>query len=85
MHLEKIKPKDGMIDIKEVASKLSISERHLERSFKKATGATPKFYSRVIRFSHMFSIIQDRKDSWVRIALASGYFDQSHFNNLSST
>lgn len=77
--VEVITQKNGLIDIKQTSQELGLSERQLERSFKKATGVTPKFYSRIIRFNYIFSIIKNGNDSWVRVALESGYFDQSHF------
>lgn len=77
--VEIILEKNGLVDIKQIAEILGISERQLERSFKKVTGVTPKFYSRIIRFNYIFTIVKNGNDSWIRVALESGYFDQSHF------
>lgn len=69
----------GMIDIEQLASKVSLSTRQLERLFKKVIGLTPKFYSRIIRFNYIFDVMKEQKNTWIRTALQSGYFDQSHF------
>lgn len=69
----------GMIDIEQLASNISLSTRQLERLFKKVIGLTPKFYSRIIRFNYIFEVMKEQKNTWIRTALQSGYFDQSHF------
>ncbi|WP_425392673.1 AraC family transcriptional regulator [Ekhidna sp.] len=71
--------KKGMIEIEHLADTLGLSTRQLERLFKKVIGVTPKFYCRIIRFNYIFEVMKDHKDSWIRTALQSGYFDQSHF------
>lgn len=71
--------KKGMVDVDELAKNVQLSTRQLERTFKKAIGLSPKFYCRIIRFSHIFEVMKNHKDSWIRTALQSGYFDQSHF------
>ncbi|MEQ9403008.1 MAG: helix-turn-helix transcriptional regulator [Cyclobacteriaceae bacterium] len=70
---------NGLTDVAKISEQLGISTRHLERSFKKIVGVTPKFFSRIIRFNHIFQLISRGKESWIRVALESGYFDQSHF------
>ncbi|MEO9869338.1 DUF6597 domain-containing transcriptional factor [Ekhidna sp.] len=69
----------GMIEIEEISQKINLSTRQVERLFKKVVGLTPKFYSRIIRFNYIFEVMKEQKDSWVKTALQSGYFDQSHF------
>lgn len=69
----------GMQSIEDLASDAGITRRHLEREFKKIVGLTPKYFSRIIQFNHIFESMQRRDDSWVDVALNSGYFDQSHF------
>jgi len=70
---------NGMTDIQELANSLEISARQLERLFKKSTGVTFKFFSRIVRFSYIFQLMKDKERSWVQVALESGFFDQSHF------
>ncbi len=77
--ISKVFETHGMIDIGQMAEEVDLSSRQLERLFKKVIGLSPKFYSRIIRFSYIFEVIKEQKDSWIRTALQSGFFDQSHF------
>ncbi|MEP1094407.1 MAG: helix-turn-helix transcriptional regulator [Cyclobacteriaceae bacterium] len=70
---------NGMKDIQQLASSSGISIRQLERLFKKSTGVTFKFFSRIVRFNYIFQLIKDKELSWIQVALKSGFFDQSHF------
>lgn len=69
----------GLSDIESLAQQNGLTRRHLEREFKKIIGLSPKYLSRVIQFSYIFEAMRARDNSWVDIALNSGYFDQSHF------
>ncbi len=69
----------GKIPIKEILETVNISERSLERYFKIYIGLTPKFYSRIIRFSYIFHLIQDRNFNCSDITFLAGFYDQSHF------
>jgi len=69
----------GNVQVREVADELRITERQLERLFKHLVGVSPKFYARIIRFSHIFNLMQQGDKSWVDVALSSGFYDQSHF------
>ncbi len=69
----------GMVDVELLAEENEIGSRQLERLFKRAVGVSPKFYSRIIRFSNIFKVMDSKDQSWVKVALQSGYFDQSHF------
>jgi len=69
----------GAIPIAEICKNLFITERQLQRLFKKYIGLSPKFYTRIIRFNNIFSLLQEGKTSWLDITYHSGYFDQSHF------
>ena len=71
--------KKGMIAIKELTGIFHIGERQLERLFKKSVGLSPKFFSRIIRFNHIFQLMKDRDRIWTDLAFTSGFFDQSHF------
>ena len=69
----------GGMTVQTLQSHLNISQRSLERHFKKHVGLTPKFYSRIIRFSHIFNLISEEHKDWISISYLAGYFDQSHF------
>ncbi len=68
----------GTISITTLVTELGVSERQLERLFKKFVGMTPKFYARIIRFSHIFQN-NAGKQSWAQLGLETGFYDQSHF------
>jgi AraC-like DNA-binding protein len=69
----------GMIPVKDITAQLGISERQLERLFKKYIGLSPKFYARIIRFSTIFQLIRENAPEWVGLAYEAGFYDQSHF------
>ena len=70
---------NGMISIAMICEAVNTSERQLERLFKKFIGLSPKFYARIIRFSHIFQLVQEKEISGTELGLESGYYDQSHF------
>jgi len=70
---------NGMVTITEMAAAAGVSERQLERLFKKYIGLSPKYYARIIRFNYIFQLIKSKRGSWTEIVYQSGYYDQSHF------
>lgn len=71
--------KRGLVNIHEVLQKIGIKERSLERYFKIHIGLSPKFYSRIIRLSYIFSLAQKDPANWSDIIFQAGFYDQSHF------
>ena len=69
----------GEVSIQEVIDKVGISERSLERYFKSYIGLAPKFYSRIIRFSNIFNLVQNNDFNWSDVTYLAGFYDQSHF------
>jgi AraC-like DNA-binding protein len=69
----------GACSISDLASVGGVGTRQLELYFKKFVGLSPKFFSRVVRFSKIFTLIQENKPDWPEIAHLAGYFDQAHF------
>ena len=69
----------GKVSVEELATALFVTERQLERSFKLYVGLSPKFYCRIIRFSHIFQCIQKKDIKWSDIVYETGFYDQSHF------
>jgi AraC-like DNA-binding protein len=73
----KIAASKGTYRIDELARKLNLSKRALERRFVNQIGATPKKFSRVVRLRN--AIKQKSLElSWAEVAHAVGYYDQSH-------
>jgi AraC-like DNA-binding protein len=75
-----IKQNQGLKSIDDVAYKIGVSRRHLERKFINSVGISPKLYSRIIRFHYANKMLNTiNVDSLISIALDSGYYDQAHF------
>jgi AraC-like DNA-binding protein len=67
--------------VERVASALTISERHLQRRFRKDVGYGPKTLHRVLRFQRLLAALRlddEQPDGLARIASAVGYSDQAH-------
>ncbi len=69
----------GKLELKNIQNEVGISERALQRYFRKKIGLSPKYYSRIIRFSHIFTFVQSERLDLSDIAFLSGFYDQSHF------
>lgn len=68
----------GMISVAELSDLARVGERQLENLFKKYVGLSPKLYARIIRFSYIFELINEKK-SWSDLAYEAAFYDQSHF------
>jgi|SRR5699024_57381 len=77
--IEHIIQQRGLIRVNEVASKCGLSERQFGRNFKKASGFTPKFFARIVRFQTAMESFGLETQTMAEIALKCGYYDQSHF------
>ncbi len=70
----------GQIPISELANKTGTSVSRLERHFQRQTGLTPKVYSNILRFNHVFKLIRETDTiKWQDIIFRCGYYDQAHF------
>lgn len=79
--VREIEASDGGESIGELAGRLEISERQLQRRFRAAVGLTPKQFARIRRFRACArNLIAERPEAWGRVALAHGYADQAHLN-----
>jgi len=77
--IEIIFSSNGMLSISSICEQSEVTERQLERHFKKYIGLSPKFYARLIRFSYIFQVAQQKKLSWAEVGIESGFYDQAHF------
>ncbi len=69
----------GLMSMDQAASDACLSIRQFERQFKQRIGLSPKFYSRLIRFSNAWILKENQPNiSWTAIAHQTGYFDQMH-------
>lgn len=71
----------GTAAVSSIAREVGISERSLERAFRRCVGTTPKAFSRVIRFQNVLREIEHRRGDVLDSALELGYYDQSHLIN----
>jgi len=69
-----------VIKIEDLAGKLYISKRQLEREFKKKVGISPKHYFRITRINEVLRCLNgNQKMDLTNVAYHCGYYDQAHF------
>ena len=73
-----IKHTKGKINVNNIHERFDISERTLQRIFKRDVGLTPKQFIKIIRMENIFQLLQSKLDLTF-IAYEAGYADQSHF------
>jgi AraC-like DNA-binding protein len=70
------------IKIEDLANRIFISKRQLEREFKNKVGISPKQYFRITRINEVIRLLNDdRAMDLTSVALNCGYYDQAHFIN----
>lgn len=80
--VEQLNNKNGTPRIAEIRNNIGYSRRHFSGLFKQLVGITPKQYAKICRFQHTLMLMRYRDiQDWVDVALAGGYYDQSHFNH----
>jgi AraC-like DNA-binding protein len=69
----------GEAKIRDLAAHLGLSQRHFIKVFSDQVGITPKQFGRVQRFQRALDLARSSAaPDWADIAVACGYFDQSH-------
>lgn len=74
---------DPIHSVRDLASRLDVSERHLSRRFRTSFGTSPKRFARIARFGA--AVRQGRRNGWADAAAACGFSDQAHMVNEFST
>ena len=75
-----IRETKGLLSIEDVCINLTIPKKRLERSFLATVGTTPKIFSRITRFLHVCSNLDDYRGKHItQLAYDCGFSDQSHF------
>lgn len=71
----------GQLPIDDVAARVSMTRRHLERRFLRTVGVTPKRLARITRFQHALRVLEESESAspGARTAMTCGYADQAHF------
>jgi AraC-like DNA-binding protein len=70
----------GNITVSDIADKLNVCIRSLERKFMQYTGLTPKQFAKIVRLNSILNRINSGDPyKSIDIAYQFGYFDQTHF------
>jgi len=85
--LEIINKHEGPIRMENLLKELQVSERQLERLYRRQIGVSPKKFMNVIRFQHFLKIFRDlsAESKLTTAVYKAGYYDQSHLNNYFKT
>jgi AraC-like DNA-binding protein len=67
------------VSIAQLASDCHLSGKQFERKFRDFSGLSPKAFVRLARFTSVIKNYPKKSTSLTSIALACGYYDQSHF------
>ena len=74
-----VQARHGQVAVEELAEAVQLSRRQLERRFLMEVGTTPKRYTRIARFNHVFELLKQQPTlAWPDISYLCGYFDQAH-------
>ena len=65
--------------IDNLATRIGMTRRHLERGFDTLVGISPKRLARIVRFQRALRMLQRPVGSGVTTAVECGYADQPHF------
>lgn len=70
----------GVIKVSEIAKKVYVSERQLQRLFKTRIGISPKDYCKIVRVNNYLEFILHRNKSvdWMELVVEYNYHDQPH-------
>jgi AraC-like DNA-binding protein len=80
--LARIQQSPGTTTIAALTRDMGFSPRRLSQQFREQIGVSPKMYCRIQRFQQAVQLIHKGADiHWAELALACGYYDQSHFAN----
>ena len=74
--VQRIRATGGETRIETLLRDIPLSRDPFEKRFRQAIGATPKQFSRIVRFRNL---IGQRPRGLTQVAYDAGYFDQAHF------
>lgn len=78
--LNRITDAEALPAIEELMHHSGLARRQFERRFKAVTGLSPALFMRIVRFQRSFRMLENgTAGSLTEVAMAAGYFDQSHF------
>ena len=67
----------GAVPIEALRARAGVSAKRLAADFREQIGVTPKLFARLVRFQQAIGLLQAGR-SLADVALAAGYYDQSH-------
>lgn len=80
--LKIIEETSGEIKIAELAARVNLSSRQLERRFKKSSGLSPKQFARTRRIrATAVDLVENNDTNWANRAAEMGFADQSHLTH----
>ncbi len=78
--VEAILQSQGQLSVIDLADKMNVNRRNLERKFTSAIGMSPKQLSRVVRLQAAIKMMEENSFSnLTSLAYENGYYDQAHF------
>ncbi|NQY94322.1 MAG: helix-turn-helix transcriptional regulator [Campylobacteraceae bacterium] len=78
--IQKVLTNKGDISLESLCDEFDISNRQIERTFKKEVGISPKIFIRIIRMRNAKDILSRLEvESLTKTAHETGFFDQAHF------
>ncbi len=78
--VEVIFQSQGQIGVVELADKMNINRRNMERKFTSLIGISPKQLARVARLQATLKMLEQKKfTNLTSLAYENGYYDQAHF------
>jgi len=79
--IEIIEESKGAVRVNELAEKIQISERHIQRLFMVRIGVTPKDYCKIVRVKNYleFILTNNTVTDWMDLVVEFNYHDQPHF------
>ncbi|HEX7157723.1 MAG TPA: AraC family transcriptional regulator, partial [Edaphobacter sp.] len=80
--LEAVEASPDTTTIAGLTRSIGLSARRFSGLFREQVGVSPKLYCRIQRFQKAIECLHRGEDlRWAELALACGYYDQSHFAN----
>src|SRR5262245_21668746 len=77
--LDAFEQADAAVKVRDLARRVGLSQRRFIQLFTAEVGLTPKLYGRVRRFQRVRELVREATEpDWAAVAVACGYFDQSH-------
>lgn len=77
--IRKVKEVKGIVSVESLAKEIGVSSRYLRKHIKKHTGLNPKLLAKIERLSSALKSLNSLpRDNWASLAIAHGYYDQSH-------